>query len=551
MKEIINCFKGSQLKIILSTIITFVSCFLEKYTQVLIFNAFNDQLLFDMKMLKFVMRIITFIIVIMFLNIIISFLNSNISNLFAYLLRKKVFNALIAMPFARFISFNSQEFITILDFDIPNITKILENILDRFLFAIFELISSVFIIFTINTELGFFILMGLLICLFVLIISILYSLKFSKRLAKQFDILNEFIDERIGNIKLIKSTSNEKYEYNKFTKCTSMLKSLRFNSEFILNFNSPVISLVIFFSLIFVLLFYYKYSLKLKAGAILTLIYNVFSINLNLYMLLSTLAIFPTIVSSFSRILKVLSYNCNLLLQKKHSFIQILNRKINYGAIGFKNVSFQHERVFFTFNNINLKINAKDSILIKSNFNEEKMILTYLIAGLLPANSGKILIDNQEIEKIVDSEIRSHITLISNNSSLFMGTIAENITLGMEFDEETVYDACKKAQIFDDIFALKDKINTYVNPNNSKFSGGQKQKICLARIFLRKQTKILIVDNALSAIDKFSRTVILKNINEAFKNTTKIWTNCNETAYYTVDKIVHLKNGVVKMEEKK
>lgn len=551
MKEIINCLKGSRLKIILSTIITFVSCFLEKYTQVLIFNAFNDQLLFDIKMLKFIMRIITFIIVIMFLNIIISFLNSNISNLFAGLLRKKVFNALIAMPFARFISFNSQEFITILDFDIPNITKILENILDRFLFAIFELISSVFIIFTINTELGFFILMGLLLCLFVLIISILYSLKFSKRLAKQFDILNEFIDERIGNIKLIKSTSNEKYEYNKFTKHTSMLKSLRFNSEFVLNFNSPVISLVIFFSLIFVLLFYYRYSLKLKAGIILTLIYNIFSINLNLYMLLSTLAVLSTVVSSFSRILKVLSYNCNLLLQQGQCSIQILDRKINYGSIEFKNVSFQHECIFFTFNNINLKINARDSVLIKSNFNEEKMILTYLIAGLLPVNSGKILIDNQEIKTIADSEIRSHITLISNNSSLFMGTIAENITLGMKFDEETVYDACKKAQIFDDIFALKDKLNTYVNPNNSNFSGGQKQKICLARIFLRTQTKILIVDNALSAIDKFSRRIILKNINETFKETTKIWTNCNEASYYTVDKIVHLKNGVVKVEEKK
>ena len=272
MKKIINCLKESQLQIILSTIITFVSCFLEKYTQVLIFSIFNDRLFFNNELLKFVVRVVTFIIIIMFLNIIISFLNSNISNLFACLLRKKVFNILVNMPFAKFISFNSQEFITILDFDIPNITQILENILNRFLFAIFELISSVFIIFAINKKLGFFILMGLIVCLFALIISILYSLKFSKKLAKQFDILNEFIDKRIENIKLIKSTSNEEYEYNKFTKCTSTLKSLRFKSEFILNFNSPIISLVIFFFFIFILLFYYKSSLKFKAGIILTLI---------------------------------------------------------------------------------------------------------------------------------------------------------------------------------------------------------------------------------------------------------------------------------------
>ena len=132
-----------------------------------------------------------------------------------------------------------------------------------------------------------------------------------------------------------------------------------------------------------------------------------------------------------------------------------------------------------------------------------------------------------------------------------MGTIAENITLGIKFDEKTIYDACKKAQVFNDIFTLKHKLNTYVNPNNSNFSGGQKQKICLARIFLRTQTKILIVDNALSAIDNFSKPIILKNINETFKKTTKIWTNCNEASYCAVDKIISLKDGMVKVEEKK
>ena len=551
MKKIINCLKESQLQIILSTIITFVSCFLEKYTQVLIFSIFNDRLFFNNELLKFVVRVVTFIIIIMFLNIIISFLNSNISNLFTCLLRKKVFNILVNMPFAKFISFNSQEFITILDFDIPNITQILENILNRFLFAIFELISSVFIIFAINKKLGFFILMGLIVCLFALIISILYSLKFSKKLAKQFDILNEFIDKRIGNIKLIKSTSNEEYEYNKFTKCTSTLKSLRFKSEFILNFNSPIISLVIFFFFIFILLFYYKSSLKFKAGIILTLIYNAFSINFNLYMIFSTLAALSTVVSSFSRVLKVLSYDCCVLLQQRNNDVQILDKKINYGAIEFKNVSFKHERVFIAFDNMNFRIDAKESVLIRGNFDEEKMILAYLIAGLLPASSGKILIDDQEIKKIAEDEIKSRITLISNNNNLFTGTIAENITLGIKFDEKTIYDACKKAQVFDDIFTLKHKLNTYVNPNNSNFSGGQKQKICLARIFLRTQTKILIVDNALSAIDNFSKPIILKNINETFKKTTKIWTNCNEASYCAVDKIISLKDGMVKVEEKK
>lgn len=551
MKKIINCLKESQLQIILSTIITFVSCFLEKYTQVLIFSIFNDRLFFNNELLKFVVRVVTFIIIIMFLNIIISFLNSNISNLFTCLLRKKVFNILVNMPFAKFISFNSQEFITILDFDIPNITQILENILNRFLFAIFELISSVFIIFAINKKLGFFILMGLIVCLFALIISILYSLKFSKKLAKQFDILNEFIDKRIGNIKLIKSTSNKEYEYNKFTKCTSTLKSLRFKSEFILNFNSPIISLVIFFFFIFILLFYYKSSLKFKAGIILTLIYNAFSINFNLYMIFSTLAALSTVVSSFSRVLKVLSYDCCVLLQQRNNDVQILDKKINYGAIEFKNVSFKHERVFIAFDNMNFRIDAKESVLIRGNFDEEKMILAYLIAGLLPASSGKILIDDQEIKKIAEDEIKSRITLISNNNNLFTGTIAENITLGIKFDEKTIYDACKKAQVFDDIFTLKHKLNTYVNPNNSNFSGGQKQKICLARIFLRTQTKILIVDNALSAIDNFSKPIILKNINETFKKTTKIWTNCNEASYCAVDKIISLKDGMVKVEEKK
>ena len=547
MKKIINCLKESQLQIILSTIITFVSCFLEKYTQVLIFSIFNDRLFFNNELLKFVVRVVTFIIIIMFLNIIISFLNSNISNLFACLLRKKVFNILVNMPFAKFISFNSQEFITILDFDIPNITQILENILNRFLFAIFELISSVFIIFAINKKLGFFILMGLIVCLFALIISILYSLKFSKKLAKQFDILNEFIDKRIGNIKLIKSTSNEEYEYNKFTKCTSTLKSLRFKSEFILNFNSPIISLVIFFFFIFILLFYYKSSLKFKAGIILTLIYNAFS----LYMIFSTLAALSTVVSSFSRVLKVLSYDCCVLLQQRNNDVQILDKKINYGAIEFENVSFKHERIFIAFDNMNFRIDAKESVLIRGNFDEEKMILAYLVAGLLPASSGKILIDDQEIKKIAEDEIKSRITLISNNNNLFTGTIAENITLGIKFDEKTIYDACKKAQVFDDIFTLKHKLNTYVNPNNSNFSGGQKQKICLARIFLRTQTKILIVDNALSAIDNFSKPIILKNINETFKKTTKIWTNCNEASYCAVDKIISLKDGMVKVEEKK
>ncbi len=551
MKKIINCLKESQLQIILSTIITFVSCFLEKYTQVLIFSIFNDRLFFNNELLKFVVRVVTFIIIIMFLNIIISFLNSNISNLFACLLRKKVFNILVNMPFAKFISFNSQEFITILDFDIPNITQILENILNRFLFAIFELISSVFIIFAINKKLGFFILMGLIVCLFALIISILYSLKFSKKLAKQFDILNEFIDKRIGNIKLIKSTSNEEYEYNKFTKCTSTLKSLRFKSEFILNFNSPIISLVIFFFFIFILLFYYKSSLKFKTGIILTLIYNAFSINFNLYMIFSTLAALSTVVSSFSRVLKVLSYDCCVLLQQRNNDVQILDKKINYGAIEFKNVSFKHERVFIAFDNMNFRIDAKESVLIRGNFDEEKMILAYLIAGLLPASSGKILIDDQEIKKIAEDEIKSRITLISNNNNLFTGTIAENITLGIKFDEKTIYDVCKKAQVFDDIFTLKHKLNTYVNPNNSNFSGGQKQKICLARIFLRMQTKILIVDNALSAIDKFSKPIILKNINETFKKATKIWTHCNEASYCAIDKIISLKDGMVKVKEKK
>lgn len=199
---------------------------------------------------------------------------------------------------------------------------------------------------------------------------------------------------------------------------------------------------------------------------------------------------------------------------------------------------------------MNLKLRHGEKIAIIGENGSGKSTLLKLISGFLEPNSGKIEINGIDVKTLGVEKLREHIAVVTQNPYLFNGTIRENVNLDGKAKEKKVIEACKNSGAMTFISKLHGKLDQHIGKKGTQLSGGEKQKVVVARALL-KEAEILLLDEATTGYDKLSNEIMMKNICEKFKDKTMIFITHNEKELKNIDKVYKLSGGLINEIEKK
>ncbi|MFI3206329.1 MAG: ABC transporter ATP-binding protein, partial [Clostridia bacterium] len=218
-------------------------------------------------------------------------------------------------------------------------------------------------------------------------------------------------------------------------------------------------------------------------------------------------------------------------------------KKINLNYIGIKNLDFQYSKGIKILNNVNLSVKTSEIIGIKGASGNGKSTLLKLIMRFWDKTSGKILLDNTEIKDVNTQSLKENVTLISQSTYLFAGTIKENIKIAkLNASDKELITACKKANIHDLIMSLENGYDSQIGEKNSGLSSGEAQRIGLARAFLR-DAKLILLDEPTGNVDCINEGIILKSIIENAKDKAVIIVSHRNSSLSIANKVYTMKNG--------
>ena len=213
-------------------------------------------------------------------------------------------------------------------------------------------------------------------------------------------------------------------------------------------------------------------------------------------------------------------------------------------------MSFKYDSDEWILKNVNLKLRHGEKIAIIGENGSGKSTLLKLISGFLEPNSGKIEINGIDVKTLGVEKLREHIAVVTQNPYLINGTIRENVNLDGKAKEKKVIEACKNSGAMTFISKLHGKLDQHIGKKGTQLSGGEKQKVVVARALL-KEAEILLLDEATTGYDKLSNEIMMKNICEKFKDKTMIFITHNEKELKNIDKVYKLSGGLINEIEKK
>lgn len=484
-------------------------------------------------------------IIVSFFSIIFSIkLSFNISTN----LGNKIFEKTLFLDFENLESLATGSLLTRITNDTFKVSNAILNGLIIAIKSPIIIIGSFIFIFNINSNLGILLLLSLpilLIC--VSIFGIIISPIFDK-MQKSFDKLNLILRENLKGIRVIKTYTLENNENSKFKKTNSHLKTNVIKGVIFLNLITPIISIFINLLLFLILLKGGELvsSNILTKGNLIAVLNYIFQIIYGFSLLsLFFFSLMPSL-TSVKRIKEVLEINDEYSLNNNNNNISEFK---NYD-IEFKNVSFSYPEtssaISEVLKNISFSLKEGQSLGILGPTGSGKSTLIKLLSNFFSNYSGEIFIGNKEIRTYNTNELFEKICIVEQNTKLIEGTIKSNLLIGnTSATEDEIINALKNAEAYDFISKYKDGIDHEVLVNGNNFSGGQKQRLSIARGLLKK-SPIIVFDNSTSALDYITESKIQNTIdNLSEKKLTKIIISQRVSSVKNCDKILILKNGKV------
>lgn len=448
--------------------------------------------------------------------------------------------------FGNIDKFSTAGLVTRLTTDVINIQNAFMMIIRVAVRAPFMIVFALIMAFTINVRIATIYLLMVPILGIALSALILIARKYFEKVFEQYDKLNQVVQENLSGIRVVKSFAREDYEKNKFQKTSTSLYKIFKKAEGIMAYSSPVMQLVVYSCL---LLIYWvgasiivsSHSTILTTGKLSSLIAYAMQI-LTALMMLSVVLILITIArSSGRRICEVLEEESSLR-EKADALDTVKN-----GEIIFENVSFNYfrDKNGECIHNIDLKIPSGATVGIIGATGSGKSSLVQLIPRLYDATVGKVKVGGIDVRNYKLDSIRNSVSMVLQKNVLFSGTIKENLRWGDEnaTDEEIVH-ACRLAQADEFIRQFPKGYDTYIEQGGTNVSGGQKQRLCIARALLKKP-KILILDDSTSAVDTKTDALIRKAFREEIPYTTKIIIAQRISSVQDADFTIVMNNGYI------
>ena len=465
---------------------------------------------------------------------------------FAKNLRNDIFKKVSDFSFSNIDKFSTSGLITRITTDTTNVQNAFQMIIRVAVRAPLMFIFSIIAIIKINASISsiFIVIIPILVFGLYLIISKSYPL-FSKTF-KTYDKLNNTIEENIEGIRVVKSFNNEEYEITKFKNVSNEIYLNFSKAERILTFNSPLMQSAIYIAFILICwiggrLIISTNEVQMTTGDLnACLTYAAMILN-SLMMVSMILVMLSMAKSSAERIVEVLNEepdikNCsNPLMALENGNIEFKNVSFKYSDSGEKDI----------LHNVNLKINSGEFIGIIGGTGSSKSSLVNLIPRLYDVSKGELLVAGNNVKNYDLEVLRDSVSIVLQKNVLFSGTILDNLKWGDEnASMDEIKNACKMANILDFIESLPEKFDTNISQGGTNVSGGQKQRLCIARALLKKP-KILIMDDSTSAVDTKTDHLIRENLKNNMPDVTKIVIAQRIASVENADKIIVLDNGKV------
>ena len=459
---------------------------------------------------------------------------------FAKNLRKDMFKRIQGFSFSNIDKFSTSSLVTRLTTDVTNVEMSYMMIVRTAIRAPFMLIFSLIMSFVINTKMALIFLCTTPILAVGLILITSKAMPLFQRIFPKYDALNESVQENIHGMRVVKSYVREDYEKEKFEKASNEVKNNFTKAEKLVAMNGPLMNFCIYTGLILIyivgsMLIINSKEQILKLAELQSFMTYSFQMLMSLMMLSMIMVMIIISIASAKRIAEVLN--------EKSSITSPDNAitEIKDGSIEFENVCFKYSNTAerYVLSDVNLKINSGETVGILGATGSSKTTLVNLIPRLYDVSEGFVKVSGVNVKDYDVTALRNSVAMVLQKNQLFSGTLRENMQWGdKNASDEEIMHALNLAQIGN--FEL----DKHVEQGGANFSGGQKQRLCIARALLKKP-KILILDDSTSAVDTKTDAMIRKSFREYIPETTKIIIAQRVASVIDADKIIIMDNGKI------
>ena len=454
--------------------------------------------------------------------------------------RKKLFNKVQDFSFSNVDKFSTSSLITRLTTDITNLQNSFMTVIRMMFRSPVMMISASVMAFSLNAKLASIFLVAVpFLAIFVALIMVNAHPRF-KVMLKKYDNLNSKVQENLIGIRVVKAFVRGDYEREEFDKISEDAKNAQIRAEKLVILNMPVMHLLVYICTVLILWLGGKQIVfgTMTTGHLVSFITYTTQILMSLLMVSMSLMMLVISRASVSRINEVLNEDIHI----KDTGIET---EIKDGSIIFENVAFSYTENLDScaLRNINLEIKSGETVGIIGGTGSSKSTLVHLIPRFYDVTDGRILVGGKDVREYKQESLRSNIAMVLQKNVLFSGSIKENLRWGdKNATDKEIIEVCKDAQAHDFIMSFPNGYDTDLNQGGVNVSGGQKQRLCIARALIKKP-KIIILDDSTSAVDTATDSKIRKAFREKLADTTTIIIAQRISSISDADKIIVMENG--------
>ncbi len=468
---------------------------------------------------------------------------ANASAGFAANLREAIYNNVQTFSFSNIDKFSVPSLVTRMTTDITNVQLAFMMCTRIAVRAPLNLIFSFAMCMYICPEIAPTFLIAVIFLMVVLGLIMVVTLKIFNEVFRRYDDLNASVQENVGAIRVVKAFVREGHEGEKFNKASDMLYKLSVKAESLLAFNNPAMMISVYFCIIMVSWLGAQFIVggSLTEGDLTSLFSYIMSLLLSLMMLSMIIVMISMSVASIRRISEVLRETPDLH-NPENPIYEVPNGDIDFDHVNF---AYKHGSGKYALADINLHIKSGETIGVIGGTGAGKSSLVNLICRLYDVTGGSVKVGDIDVRDYDMDSLRNQVSVVLQKNTLFSGTILDNLRWGNpDATEEQCIAACKAACADEFIDRFPDGYNTRIERGGNNVSGGQKQRLCIARALL-KNPKVLILDDSTSAVDTATDAKIRAAFRESIPGTTKIIIAQRISSVQDADRILVLDDGRV------
>ena len=462
---------------------------------------------------------------------------------FASNLRSAMFRNIQTFSFSNIDKYSSGGLITRMTTDVQSLQQAFQMLMRISVRAPLNLVFSVFMCVFINLKMSMIFVVALLILGTALYLIISRTVKLFAQVFQRYDDLNSSVQENIAAIRVVKAFVREEFEKKKFSKAAEALYKLFVKTESLQALNHPIMMLVVYGCIISLSWFGAQFIVvgDLTTGQLTSLFTYVMTILSSLMMLSMIFVNLTMSAASAKRVIEVIDEKADITNPEKDAVMTVAD-----GSIDFDHVSFSYGSAPpYAIRDINLHINSGETIGVIGGTGCGKSSLATLVSRLYDTTEGTVKVGGVDVRRYDLTALRNEVSMVLQNNVLFSGSILDNLRWGKEDATlEECKEVCRLACADEFIEQMTDGYNTYLEQNGSNVSGGQKQRLCIARALLKKP-KILILDDSTSACDTETDARIQRAFREQLPEVTKLIIAQRIQSVMYADRIIVMQSGQV------